>query len=57
MGYSMVEWDRIGYGYALVVLYVISKDGVIIGEGIGYVWLCRVGDDYVYDMVVEGKVG
>ena len=31
--------------------------GVNIGEGKELVWLCRVGEDYGYDMVVEGKVG
>ena len=28
-----------------------------MGEGKELVWLCRAGDDYGYDMVVEGKVG
>ena len=30
--------------------------GVNIGEGKELDWLCRVGDDYGYDMVVDGKV-
>ena len=31
--------------------------GVNKGEGKELVWLCSVGDDYGYDMVVDGKVG
>ena len=27
-----------------------------MGEGKELVWLCRVGDDYGCDMVVDGKV-
>ena len=64
MGYSMVKWDGVVLhnDYELVthmlyVLYVISKGGVNIGEDKELVWLCRVGDDYGYDMVVEGKMG
>ena len=45
-------------GWFLVhVLYVISKVWVNIGEGKVYVLLCRNGNDYGYDMVVEVKVG
>ena len=64
MGYSIVEWDGVGshHDYELVtgmlhVLYVISYGGVNIGEGKEFVWLCRVVDDYGYDMVIEVKVG
>ena len=60
----MVEWDGVVLhnDYELVtrmlhVLYVISYDGVNIGEGMLLVWLRRVGNDYGYDMVVDGKVG
>ena len=64
ISYSIVEWDGVGSlnDYELVtcmlhVLYVISYGGVNIGEGIEFVWLCRVGDGYGYDMVIEVKVG
>ena len=64
MGYSTKEWDEIGLhnDYELVtamlnVLYVIGLSGVNIGEGKQLVWLCRDGDDYWCDMVVESKVG
>ena len=39
------------------VLNVISYGWVNTREDKELVWLCRVGDDYGYDMVVEGKVG
>ena len=60
----MVEWDRVWLhnDYELVtlmlhVLCVRSYGGVNIGEGKDLVWLCRVVDDYGYDMVVDDKVG
>ena len=60
----MVEWDEVvlhnDYELAtrmLHVLYVISYAGVNIGEGRELVWFCRVGDDYGYDMLVDGKMG
>ena len=46
----MVEWDG-------VVLHNDYEWWVNIGEDKELVWLCRVGDDYGYDMVVDGKVG
>ena len=57
MGYSTVEWDGVGLhnDYELVtgmlhVLYVISLGGVNIREGKELVWLCRVGDDYGFEI-------
>ena len=60
----MAEWFGVvlhDYDYELVtcmlhVLYVKSYGGVNVGECKELVWLCKVGDDYGYDMVVNGKV-
>ena len=64
MSYSKVEWVEVVLhnDYELVtciwhVLYVISYGEVNIVEGKKLVWLCRVGNDYGYDMVIDGKVG
>ena len=43
--------------YVTCIVCYKKKGGVNIGGGNELVWLCRVGDDYGYDMVVEGKVG
>ena len=49
----IMSWLLICYMYCTLLV----NKGVNIGEGKELVWLCIVGDNTGYDMVVEGKVG